>query len=419
MNVRVVSVVTVAFLSLWVPASVSQAEDVVSLEAKGYVSGYAASGNRKLHDNRDIIGSNAGVQTRIRMSDELSLFVDARYFGSTREPENNVREAYLTWTTGDLSLRAGKQIIVWGRADRFNPTDLITPRNYQILAFDDDDQRFGVVGAEAKYRIADAYTVSALALPAFHTSFIPAGLLPAGIARSTEHERYSGENFQWGAKLDHNSGLLDWSVSYFNGFSALPEIMLRNSTELVLENRAIRMFGADFAASPGSWGIRGEAAYVELEREQGISALLPRSYFYSVLGVERTVAETMTLNIQWLYREIRDFIDPRTIPGPFGQIAMGNALIRNQFDRVQNGVSVSVRDRWLHDTLQAELSGVYFFTHHDYLVKPQIQYALNDHWSILLFADIYHGPDDSFLGGLKKNTLTYAELRYQFGPFGK
>jgi len=419
MNKRGLLIIAASLLCLRLPATISQAEDVVTVEAKGYVAGYAATGTRKLDDRGAIFGSNDGVQAWIRRPDDLSFFIDARYFGNTQEPENNLREAYLNWTRGDVSIRAGRQVIIWGRADRFNPTDVITPRNYQILAFDDDDQRFGVVGTEAKYRIADAYTVSVLALPAFHSSVIPSGVLPAGIARSTEHERYSGENTQWGAKLDHSSGLLDWSISYFSGFSSLPEITLRNSTELALENRAMRMFGADFSTSPGSWGIRGEAAYVDLEREKVGSAFLPHSYFYSVLGVERTVAETMTMNVQWLYREIRDFTDPRTASGSFGQIALGNALIHNQFDRVQNGVSISLRDRWFHDTLQAELSGVYFFAHHDYLFKPQVQYALSDHWSLRMLADIYHGPDDSFLGGLRKNSLTYAELRYQFGPITK
>ena len=419
MNIRNFHIVASSLLLIWLPTSVLRAEDVVSLEAKGYVSGYAASGNRKLDDNRDIIGSNAGVQTWVRMPDDLYLFADARHFSGVHEPEDSLREAYLNWTAGDLRIRAGKQIIVWGRADRFNPTDVISSRNYEVLAFDDDDQRFGAMGVEGKYRIDDAYAISALVLPTFHTSVIPSGILPVGITRSTEHEHYSSDNAQWGVKLDHSGGWLDWAVSYFDGFSSLPEIKLRNNIDLVLENAALRMIGVDFAASPGYWGIRGEAAYVDLENQKDIPALLPHAYFYSVLGVERTIAESMTLNIQWLHREINDFTDPRTIPGPIGQIAMGNALIHNQFDRIQNGVSISIRDRWLHDTLQAELSGVYFLVHHDYLLKPQIQYALSDHWSILMLADIYHGPDDSFLGGLRNNSLTYAELRYQFGPFVK
>jgi len=417
MNVSGRYVTAAVLLFLFLPASISRGEEAVSLEVKGYVSGYAASGNRKLDDERDIAGSNTGMQMRLRMPGELSLFADARYFSGIHAPEGRLREVYLNWIAGDLTLRAGQQIIIWGRADRFNPTDVITPRDYRVLSFDDDAQRFGVVGAEVTYRLSGEYTVSAHALPFFQTSRIPTGMLPAGTRWNPEHEHSSGDNVQWGVKLDDSSAWLDWSVSSFKGFSSLPELVLKNGAELVLENRAMRMIGVDFAASPGSWGIRGEASYIALERENDMPDLLPHSYFYSVLGVERNLAETTTLNVQWLRRQIFGFTDPRTVPGPLGQIAMGNAQIHNQFDKIQTGISISIRARGLHDALQAELSGVSFFVHHDYLIRPQLQYALNDHWSLLMMADIYHGPDDSFLGSLRKNSLAYAELRYQFGPF--
>lgn len=52
------------------------------------------------------------------------------------------REAYLEKSVGDFDFRAGRQIIVWGRADKVNPTDQWTSKNYTLLATDDEDQRF-------------------------------------------------------------------------------------------------------------------------------------------------------------------------------------------------------------------------------------------------------------------------------------
>jgi hypothetical protein len=406
-------------LTFWMCPSVSWGDDAYSFGTKGYLSGYAASGDRKLDDEHGLSGSNAGVQAWFRTPAELSMYFDARYFGAGNRPENRLREAYLNWDAGKLNVRAGKEIIVWGRADRFNPTDVITPRNYEVLSFDDDDQRFGVEGMQGTYHVADAYSVIAVALPSFRSGTVPSGALPPGIIVSTEHEKYSSANAHWGLKLDRTGEALDWSVCYYRGFSTLPEVVLTNTMEPVLENRRIWMAGADFAASVGAWGLRGEAAYIDFEVQPLLSELYPHSYVYSVLGVERSLAETMTLNVQWLHRTIRDFTDPQTITGPFGQVALGNALIHNQFDKQQDGFSLSLRDKWLHETLTAELSGVYFIERHDYLIKPKLQYALTDQWQVSLLAELYQGPENSFFGGLRKNSLVYAELRYQFGPFEK
>ena len=63
-----------------------------------------------------------------------------------------IREAYLDLSHGPLDLRIGKQIIAWGRADRINPTDNLTPRDYTLLVPDDDDQRLGTPAVKATSR---------------------------------------------------------------------------------------------------------------------------------------------------------------------------------------------------------------------------------------------------------------------------
>jgi hypothetical protein len=418
MTMKRQTAIAAALIVLLCPAA-GRSEEGYSVSVKGSVSGYAATGDRKLDDTRDLTGSNEGLQTWFKTPANLTLYFDGRYFGRSHGPENILREGYADWDAGRLTVRAGKQLIVWGRADKFNPTDVITPRNYELLSSDDDDQRFGVEGVQAKYHFADEYSFTAVGLPVFQSSRVSSGLLPAGITRDRSHESYASDNAQYGFKLDRSGESLDWSASYYRGFSTLPEVVLSDTMSLALENRRIWMAGLDFAATHGAWGIRGEAASVNLEKRAAMPELYPHSYVYTVLGVERTVSDTLTINLQWLHKRVSDFSDPRTAPLPFEALALGNALIHDQFDRVQDGVSLSLRDKWLLDTLRAEISMIYFIRHRDYLVKPELRYALNDQWSAAILADLYHGPDDSFLGGLRKNSLAYAELRYQFGPVVK
>ena len=61
----------------------------------------------------------------------------------------DIREGYAQLTRGQLDLRAGRQVIVWGRADKVNPTDAWSSRDFMLLAPNDDDQRLGVISLQA------------------------------------------------------------------------------------------------------------------------------------------------------------------------------------------------------------------------------------------------------------------------------
>jgi len=94
-----------------------------------------------------------------------------------------LRETYLDLSLGPLDIRAGRQIIVWGRADGINPTDNISPRDFTLLVADDDDQRFGLGAVKASlYAGSVSFTGLWLPEPAMHVVPIP-GLSPAFTAR--------------------------------------------------------------------------------------------------------------------------------------------------------------------------------------------------------------------------------------------
>ena len=71
-------------------------------------------------------------------------------------------------------------------------------------------------------------------------------------------------------------------------------------------------------------------------------------------------------------------------------------------------------DKWLNETLEAELAGVVNFTRHDFMVRPRLAYAFDDHWKGTLGAYVYRGGANTFFGLLKDRTGGFAELRYAF-----
>ncbi len=61
-----------------------------------------------------------------------------------------------------------------------------------------------------------------------------------------------------------------------------------------------------------------------------------------------------------------------------------------------------VNNKWLSETLEAEVASVLFFTRLDFVVRPKVIYALTDRWKVTVGADIFRGPPQSFLGRLRE-----------------
>jgi hypothetical protein len=76
------------------------------------------------------------LQVNAKKGDLGSAFMDFRMRAGqqldTADLFLDLREAYVNMYLGPLDLRVGKQIVVWGRADAFNPTSNLTPLDFRI-----------------------------------------------------------------------------------------------------------------------------------------------------------------------------------------------------------------------------------------------------------------------------------------------
>ena len=138
-------------------------------------------------------------------------------------------------------------------------------------------------------------------------------------------------------------------------------------------------------------------------------------FFFLVVGGDRTFLEYLNVNLQYLFRYVVGYRPARQIFDPIERsVAIQEAAISNQTDRVQNGVSLRVNNKWLNETLEAEVATVLFFTRLDFVVRPKLIYALADRWKVTVGGDIFRGDPQSFLGRLRDNSTAYAELRWSF-----
>jgi hypothetical protein len=215
----------------------------------------------------------------------------------------NLREAFVEKSVGPFDFRVGRQIIVWGRADKVNPTDNLTSRDFSLLVTDDEDQRSGPFAAQAIYNV-DSWRITGIWQPEWRPPVFPLGALPPGVSFSygspqTPHEQFS-------LKLDNSGGAIDWSFSFFHGVDRTPDLKVLSSGAagilLELNFQKIDVLGADFATNLGSFGVRGEASYTRTQDRQGADPLTKNSNLFVVLGADRSFYETLNINAQYLYR---------------------------------------------------------------------------------------------------------------------
>jgi len=326
------------------------------------------------------------------------------------------REAYGAYLGEDLDVRVGRQVVAWGRADRLNPTDNISPRDYRLLVPEDDDARLGLVMAHVGIPMWGG-SLHLYWLPEFRPNRFAFPALPPGITLKEESLTRDDRQAAW--RFDKTGGDVDWSVSYFEGRDRTPDIALESlsKTGVVLKSyyRTIRVAGADMATNLGPVGIRAEVAHTTTQDVEGTDPFIKNNFWYGVLGADESFAQYLNINVQYIYRYTEKWQDPSDIPNPLvQQLALFNARYSQQLHRVENGLMFRLAYQWLNETLTTEVASLRMFQTQEGLLQPKVTYKMTDTLRFTLGAIRYAGADDSLFGGQKPNNVTYLEARWGY-----
>jgi hypothetical protein len=368
----------------------------------------------------DARGARAGSVLWIDLAPRLSSGVELRTSGwggagNALEPEDfeaELRELYLRLGAGPVDVRLGKQIVAWGRTDALNPTDNLSPRDYTLLVPEDLDQKSGIPAARLAVPIGGT-TVAAYWIVDFEGHTLPRGAIPGGLrVREVGPDRTAE---QGAIRIERSGGAVDWSISYFNGIDQTPDLSLRYISDvptLEFAHHRLQVFGADAATTIGRVGVRGEAAWLRTEDEEGDDARIKNSTLYAVVGADRTWGGYFNINLQYVVRRVDGFGEGQSSGDPYvdGTAALLDRVSQQQRE-VQHGVTLRIADQWRQETIAADISMVALFDPGQLLIRPSVAYALSDRWKLLVGADLYRGEEGSQFGDLEKNSLGYFEVR--------
>lgn len=376
--------------------------------------------NRNLDDRTSITSGSCVVSWKPKLSANLRLGLNVRSGwqdqGATDGTSGRVREAYVDVDAEPFSIRAGRQIIAWGRADRINPTDSLSPRDFTLLVPDDEQQRNGIDALRLRYVVNPALSLTAVVAKS-QANLTPQGLLPANLVLA-EPVR----DTEWALKLDHSGSGVDWSVSYFDGLSRAVRYRLDFTNPRAplfrSEVERVQKLGADFAIAQGAWTFRGEIAHARLRPDTGPScAACPsdvRRVTSAVLGGDVDFAETMNFNVQVFATLKKDFADPTGLTGVREALALGLNRLNTDYATRETGVTLRLSDRLLNDKLRWEISAVLDLNGNSYAIRPRLSYAVNDHLRLTAGLDHFNGPSQSYFGALTKNSTVFAIVSWVF-----
>jgi hypothetical protein len=383
-----------------------RADDFSKDKSFSDVSGYAVGSVWVTASPQEFWGIKSYFDGRVQAQD-LTRNADSSW---------EVREGYAQMTFGQLDVRVGRQITVWGRADKVNPTDSWSTRDYKLLAPNDDDQELGVAAVQATWN-AGPYRIIGLWQPEWRFPGLPIPPLPPGV--STQNVAPVDPAQQGGIKLDHSGNGVDWSVSYSHSIDRTPDFLMLpggpQTLPLGLLYRPESVIGADAAVPVGQYGLRGEVAYSRADDQDDSNPLTKKPNIFAVLGIERTFVGELNVNAQYLYRRTLEFMPLSSFSDPTTRLLAEQVdLLSNQLASDMQGASLRVNYKAWNETLESEIAGVVWFKKGDSAIRPKVTYAFSDHVKGIVGGELYHGPPESFFGRLNPTSTAYAEVQYGF-----
>jgi hypothetical protein len=399
-------------------------------ELNGYARGGIYVGpvpGKSGYESKDRYGE-AALKLRLHKGQWGDAFSELRFRNTNNSASSTssfyIREAYVSAYLGAFDLRIGQQLVQWGKADGYNPTNVITPLDLLVFSPDEDDRRI------SNFLIRSFYNCSVLRLEAIWVPIYGSSVLPFSKVELLEGIRLNEpdypdeaiENSAIALKLHYDGASLDSTLSYFNGFLPMPGLSTHTVTSILNifpTAYRIQMIGADFSTTVGAYGLRGEFAYKEPHEKDNTQQSIPNKQVEYILGLDREFGN-FSLIIQYIGKHVFDYEDltktHQTSP-EFAKykIALWNRLLSRQLKEWIHAISFRLAWNLCHETLSLELLGQINLSTEETFLKPKLSYDLTDDLTLSAGAQIYHGPDNTLFGLLdKKNSAGFIELKASF-----
>jgi uncharacterized protein DUF1302 len=322
------------------------------------------------------------------------------------EKEAELGTAYIRGTLlPSLDLKAGRQIVVWGKSDNIRVTDILNPiDNREPGLVDIEDLRLPVAMTRLDYYLGD-WNLSGIAIhevrfnknPQFGNDFFPSS---ASLPKE-EEPCTAMRNQEYAVAL--NGIFSGWDLSLYGAYLFDDQAHVEQ-TPLGLKrvHSRVTMFGAAANVALGNWLLKGEAAYF-----RGLEFFsLPgktNSRLDVMAGVEYSGFTDTTISLEIVNRHLPAF-DERLEAAP-------DNTLENDFQTV-----FRLTRSFLHETLTLTfLASIFDLTgDNGAFQRLSFDYDLNDQVAVQCGVITYQSGDKPSFRNIDDNDRLYFEIKYSF-----
>ena len=263
------------------------------------------------------------------------------------ETDFEIRDAYFDYYGADFDLRAGKQLVTWGTATGYNPTDNINPINLDDPTGDKDSRLL----LKGDYFIDRSYRLTGFLAP-FHESLFSGELEMAAAGEALPVEEVENElgNVEYGLKFA-GRGVegFDFSFSLISGHEQIPTISYQETPMgPVPESAYFREYlilGADMATTYQGFGLWAEGALMMPDAGDNYGSL--------VLGADYNLES--------------------------GQLILGQLIYnRGRLSQDDNYILHQAVEGSFADYHSYRLASFYNLSTDGYIVRPGLEFSLAD-----------------------------------------
>lgn len=371
-------------------------------------------------------GGNGIIVSKNVFKGELSLPVGRGFFnlsvrgtqrGFARNPfESEILEAYFEYSFGKFEVRAGRQIIPWGKMERIRISDIINPLDLrEYIAYDYEELRMGVDALQLSY-FTNRMKLDLIWIPIFRSSRFPSpgstwdfGYLfspeTTGENIGVELPLRSLRNSEWFAKASFFFKWVDVALFGFSSFNDIPEISEvteRSGTidEYFYKGEFHKLTGGgiEFTKPVDFIILRGEIAFVSGTRFKNIinvDGSSEKDLIKFALGLDLILRGDFRFSVQ---------VARETMIGDMDSIIPG---------QLNNLVTFKVSKKFFRNKLDLSNFFLIMVSGKDSYNRIKLDISLSDELHLITGADIFNGDGDLF-GKYKKNSQFWIKLRYMF-----
>jgi hypothetical protein len=319
----------------------------------------------------------------------------------------------LEYTGDEWGFKAGRQIIIWGKADGLKITDVISPMDLtEFLAQDYDDIRMPVNGIVLS-KFSKNWDLDLVCVPVFESYILPGANNAWGIDYAelglVEDEALSPEfnlsNIEYGGKLSFYLSGIDFDISALNTWNKAPvySYSINDSTgamHIRPEHHRLGFIGVGFSKSLNAFIVRGESAFYFDKK------FTPKPEYYEV-GLLESNSINYLLGVDWYPG------NEWTITGQFSDEYILDYTKENALNEHTYISTLGISKKVLHSTLSLSTFGYIGLNEGDFFNRTSADYSLSDNIHVMLGYDWFHGDSGAF-GRYNKNSQVWLKAKYSF-----